>query len=116
MTSSPRAEQVRTARRGERVGLSSALFPLVLALAACRAPAEVRIVTSANAYAYYHARYEEKCVEAVGPATCDAQFALLERWKGRLAEAETALKRGGRLPLQLGELQKTEKEARRWGR
>lgn len=75
------------------------------------------MVTSANAFAFYEARYQEGCVDVVGPGTCDAEFASLNRWRRRLAEAETALgnvKKGGKLPLQLAELKRAERETRTW--
>lgn len=89
-----------------------ALF-LALAMAGCSAPAEKKVLTSANAYAFYEARYSDVCVAVTGPASCDAQFAVLKTWRTRLDEAQVAIKRGGELPLQLGELKRVEKEAKK---
>ena len=82
----------------------------------CAATPEVKILTSANAFAYYEARYSEACVAITGPATCAQRHAGLVAWRARLDEAETALRRGGKLPLQLAELKTQEKEARKWAR
>ena len=82
----------------------------------CGTSPEVKILTSANAYAYHEARYSDACVVVAGPATCDQRHAVLLAWRARLDEAEAALKRGGKLPLQLAELKKQEKEASKWAR
>jgi hypothetical protein len=102
---------------GRRVPLSRALPVFLLAGTwGCAAAPEVKILTSANAFAYYEARYSEACVASVGPTTCDKRHAVLIAWRARLDEAEAALKRGGKLPLQLAELRKQQKEARKWAR
>ena len=102
---------------GRRMLLSRALPAFLLAGACgCGTAPEVKILTSANAFAYYEARYSEACVAVTGPATCDQRHAGLVAWRARLDEAEIALKRGGKLPLQLAELKKQEKEARKWAR
>ena len=102
---------------GRRVPLSRALPVLLLAGTwGCAAAPEVKILTSANAFAYYEARYSESCVAVAGPATCEQRHAGLVAWRARLDEAETALRRGGKLPLQLAELKTQEKEARKWAR
>ena len=96
---------------------SRALPVLLLAMAwGCGTSPEVKILTSANAYAYHEARYSEACVATKGPSSCDARHAVLVAWRGRLDEAEAALRRGGQLPLQLAELKAKEKEARTWAR
>ena len=100
-----------------RASLSAALVVFLLAGACgCGTAPEVKILTSANAFAYYEARYSEACVAVTGPATCDQRHAGLVAWRARLDEAEIALKRGGKLPLQLAELKTQEKEARKWAR
>ena len=102
---------------GRRVPLSRALPVFLLAGAwGCGTSPEVKILTSANAYAYHEARYSDACVVVAGPATCDQRHAVLLAWRARLDEAEAALKRGGKLPLQLAELKTQEKEARKWAR
>ena len=89
---------------------------LLAAAIGCGSSPQVKILTSANAYAYHEARYSEECVVNVGTATCDKRHAVLIAWRARLDEAEAALKRGGKLPLQLAELKKQQKEARKWAR
>ena len=104
---------------GRRVLLSRALPVFFVSLAGgfgCGSAPEVKILTSANAYAYHEARYSEACVAVKGPETCDQRHAVLLAWRARLDEAEAALKRGGKLPLQLAELKKQEKEASKWAR
>lgn len=102
---------------GRRALLTRALPVFLLAGAwGCAAAPEVKILTSANAFAYYEARYAESCVAITGPATCAQRHAGLVAWRARLDEAETALRRGGKLPLQLAELKTQEKEARKWAR
>ena len=102
---------------GRRVPLSRALPVFLLAGGfGCGSASEVKILTSANAYAYHEARYSEACVAVKGPETCDQRHAVLLAWRARLDEAEAALKRGGKLPLQLAELKKQEKEASKWAR
>lgn len=102
---------------GRRAPLSRALPVFVVAGACgCGTSPEVKILTSANAYAYHEARYSDACVVVAGPATCGQRHAVLLAWRARLDEAEAALKRGGKLPLQLAELKTQEKEARKWAR
>ena len=102
---------------GRRVLLSRALPVFLIAGGfGCGSDPGVKILTSANAYAYYEARYSEACVAVTGPATCDQRHAGLVAWRARLDEAEIALKRGGKLPLQLAELKTQEKEASKWAR
>lgn len=79
-------------------------------------PPESRVATSINALAFYEARYQEACVVVVGPAACDTEDRLLMAWRGRLDDALVALertKKGGKLPLQLRELKRIEKETRK---
>lgn len=87
------------------------LFPLAIALllSGCSRPAE-KVLTSANAWAWANARYEERCVLVPGDG-CDQTHAALAAWRTRLDEAEDALERGGRLPRQLHELATAEKRA-----
>ena len=100
-----------------RVSLSAALAVFLLAGGfGCGSAPEVKILTSANAYAYHEARYSEACVAVKGPETCDQRHAVLLAWRARLDEAEAALKRGGKLPLQLAELKKQEKKTSKWAR
>lgn len=67
------------------------------------------ILTNANGYAFYETRYAEACVEVVGPPTCKAQQTWLKAWKKHLGEANDALKRGGRAPLQLKQIKRDAK-------
>jgi hypothetical protein len=87
------------------------LFVLFTALLAvgCSSPA-TKVLTSANAWAWANARYEERCVLVPG-AGCEGTHAALAGWRTRLDEAEQALERGGSLPLQLKELAGAEKRA-----
>ena len=83
-------------------------------LAGCTSPAR-QILTSANGYHYYHARYQEACPSRSAPADlCSSWYAGLSRWHKRLNEANDALQRGGKLPLQLRAVKKSEKEAKKW--
>ena len=83
-------------------------------LAGCASPAR-QILTSANGYHYYYARYQEACPPRTAPAAlCPSWSAGLSIWHKRLTEANDALQRGGKLPLQLGALKRVEKEAKKW--
>ena len=88
-------------------------------LVGCTSPAK-QILTSVNNYHYYHARYQEACSSSrmsssQAPADlCPSWYAGLSTWHKRLTEANDALQRGGKLPLQLADLKKSEKEAKRW--
>ena len=83
-------------------------------MAGCASPAK-QILTSANGYHYYHARYQEACPSRSAPADlCSSWYAGLSRWHKRLNEANDALQRGGKLPLQLRAVKKSEKEAKKW--
>ena len=86
----------------------------MLAMAGCASPAK-QILTSANGYHYYYARYQEACPPRTAPAAlCPSWSAGLSIWHKRLTEANDALQRGGKLPLQLGALKRVEKEAKKW--
>jgi len=69
------------------------------------------ILTSANSYRWHHARHAEVCPAA---PDCAERGKLLNRWYIYLAEAETAISKGGGMPLQIKSLKKIEKEARKW--
>ena len=86
----------------------------MLAMAGCASPAK-QILTSANNYHWYFARHQEACPPRAVPADlCPSWSAGLSQWHKRLTEANDALQRGGKLPLQLGALKKSEKEAKKW--
>ena len=86
----------------------------MLAMAGCASPAK-QILTSANNYHWYFARHQEACPPRAVPADlCPSWYAGLSQWHKRLTEANDALQRGGKLPLQLADLKKSEKEAKRW--
>lgn len=70
-----------------------------------------QILTSANAYHYHHSRYSEQCVgdHATGAPNCAERFHALQDWRKYLEEAEEAVERGGKLPLQLHALEAVEK-------
>lgn len=91
------------------------LLPLVAAflLVGCASPAS-RILTSANGYHYWSARWAERCPSPT-EALCN-EAPVLTRWHTALTEANAALQRGGKLPLQLEALKSVEKETKRWTR
>lgn len=76
----------------------------------CSSP-EIKIMSSANAYYYYYSRYSEQCVGdyAIGAPNCAERFHALQDWRKYLEEAEEAVGRGGKLPLQLQALKDVEK-------
>ena len=80
-------------------------------LVGCASPAR-QILTSANAYHWHHARYGEACQTT--SEACQTRASVLTRWHTALGEANAALQRGGKLPLQLGALKRVEKEAKKW--
>ena len=83
-------------------------------LVGCTSPAK-QILTSVNNYHWYFARHQEACPPRAVPADlCPSWSAGLSQWHKRLTEANDALQRGGKLPLQLGALKKSEKEAKKW--
>jgi len=77
----------------------------------CASPAS-RVLTSINSYHWHHARYGEACQTASEP--CQTRAAVLTRWHTALGEANDALQRGGKLPLQLDALKRVEKESKPW--
>lgn len=93
------------------------LFRLTAVLAAvlavgCGTSQPDRVMASVNAFHYYNARYEERCVPS-GPKGCAATNAALKAWRKGLDEAGAALKRGGEIPLQVAHVKKLEKETRK---
>jgi hypothetical protein len=69
-------------------------------------------MTSANCYTYWHARHAERCPSPT-EALCK-ETSVLTRWHTALGEANAALQRGGKLPLQLAALKRVEKESKKW--
>lgn len=67
---------------------------------------------SVNAFHFYNARYEERCVPT-GPVGCAATNAALKVWRKGLEEAKDGLTRGGAIPLQVAHVKKLQKEAKR---
>lgn len=91
-----------------------ALLLSVVLLTGCGATGGKKVVNSVNDFYYYNARYEERCVNVVGPkAECAATAVALEAWKSGLKEADEASKRGGNFPLQIKHLSKLEKETKK---
>ena len=87
----------------------------VLALAGCSSSEKVTVASSVNAFHFVNSRYEERCVEIVGPVKeCRATNAALLQWKKALKESDEAVQRGGKLPLQIKYVKKLEKEATKW--
>ncbi len=89
------------------------LLLLPLAAFSCASPAS-KILTSANGYHWHSARYEETCRSQPVPQDCPSRADVLRRWYTALDEANAALQRGGKLPLQLDALKSVEKEAKGW--
>lgn len=81
-----------------------------MSLTGCQSTAKT-ILTSGNNYRWHHARHAEACPAA---PDCAERGALLNRWWAYLGEAETAVSKGGGMPLQIKSLKKVEKEARKW--
>lgn len=100
--------------RSQRLGLLSlgALAILLVGIVGCRTAEPDKIMASVNAFHFYNARYEERCVPT-GPKGCASMNAALKKWRAGLDEAGAALKRGGAIPLQVGYVQTLEKEARK---
>ena len=96
-----------------RVRRAALLLPLLATFSGCAGPAQT-ILTSANGYHWHRSRYSETC--AVVTDECRERAAVLARWYTALGEANDALQRGGKLPLQLESLKKVEKEAKQWTR
>lgn len=84
---------------------------LVVALLAvgCASSQEDKVLASANAFHYYVARYDERCVPE-GPVGCAATNVALKTWKAAMSEAKDGLNRGGAIPLQVARVKKLEKE------
>mgnify|MGYP006870532208 CR=1 FL=1 len=96
---------------GQRVGLLSlGALALLLGAAGCRTSEPDKVMASVNAFHFYNARYEERCVPQ-GPVGCASMNAALKKWRGGLDEAGDALKRGGAMPLQVAHVQTLQKEA-----
>lgn len=77
----------------------------------CASPAE-RVLTSVNAYHYWLGEYETTCA-GKGTEACRAWETDLRSHKARLEAAEAAIKRGGKLPLQLKAMRAAERQAGR---
>ena len=67
-------------------------------------------MASVNAFHFYNARYEERCVPT-GPKGCAAMNGALKTWRKGLDEAGEGLKRGGAIPLQVAHVTRLQKEA-----
>lgn len=89
-----------------------ALLLCVMGMAGCASPAG-KILTSANGYHFHSARYVESCPVPTA-SDCQARADVLRRWYTALGEANAALQRGGKLPLQLQALKTVEKESKQW--
>lgn len=101
-------------KRKDALPLSAmALLLCAVGMAGCASPART-ILTSANGYHYWHARYSERCPSPT-EALCK-ETSVLTRWHTALGEANDALQRGGKLPLQLEALAKVEKGTKKWQR
>ena len=87
-----------------------ALVLSAMLMAGCASPAK-QVLTSANNYRWHHARHAEACPAA---PDCAERGRLLNRWWKYLDEAETAITKGGDMPLQIKSLKSVEKEARKW--
>ena len=91
------------------------VIAVALAIAGCSSSEPVKVASSVNAFHFINARYEEKCVAVVGPVKeCRATNAALLQWKKALGESDEAVRRGGKLPLQIKYVKKLEKEAAKW--
>ena len=108
------------AKPGSRVRLGVIVLAVasVMLLAAafgCASPAR-RVLTSVNAYHNWLGEYEARCgasAPAPAPADCSSWYSDLRAHKARLEAAEAAIKRGGKLPLQLRAMKSAEKAAGR---
>lgn len=89
--------------------MRSGLLVLVLLAAGCSTSQPDKVMASVNAFHYYNARYEERCVPT-GPTGCAATKNALRAWRKGLDEAGAALTRGGAIPLQVAHVQKLQKE------
>lgn len=67
-----------------------------------------KVITSANSWAFYAERRKENC--AISTPVCDCRYSVLSRWEKLLKEADKAVSRGGKYPLQLDALRSVEKE------
>lgn len=67
-------------------------------------PTSAKLAAAANDYWYWSERYTEKCGAKPAPATCDGAYVTLMRTRADLEKANDALKRGGKLPLQMSRL------------
>lgn len=99
-------------KRGISLNRAVKVGVLCFALTGCASNAKT-ILTSGNNYRWHHARQAEVCPGAPG---CAERAALLDRWWKYLGEAETAISKGGDMPLQIKSLKKVEKEVRKWER
>lgn len=77
----------------------------------CVSPAD-RVLASVNAYHFWVGEYEATCA-GKGTEACRKWEADLRAHKARLEAAEAAIRRGGKLPLQLKAMKTAEKAAGR---
>lgn len=101
----------RAVQLSRRAGVAGTAIFLLLA-AGCRTAQEDRVMGSVNAYHYYNARYDERCVPT-GPVGCAATNAALKAWRKGLDEAKAALVRGGAIPLQVAHVDRLQKETKK---
>lgn len=90
---------------------SGLLCVAVILLSGCASPA-TRVLTSVNGYHYWINRHAERCPSET-ESICK-ETSVLTRWHTALGEADAALQRGGKLPLQLDALKRVEKESKQW--
>lgn len=64
------------------------------------------VLASVNVWEYWNARQAEDC--RISTPVCDCRWEALQAWRKRLDEAGAAVKRGGKMPLQLAALKGAE--------
>ena len=96
----PLSRKVLSPRRSRVVLLSL----LGAAIFTSCSPTANKCLTSANAWAFHYARYQEACVPQ-GSVECACRYEALDRWRRALDEANAAMSRGGKMPLQLQALE-----------
>lgn len=88
------------------------IFIIILSLVGCSTAPPTQVLTSINSYYYYTDRFTEKC-PSYDSTVCpelSLQKDILAAWYKRIKEANSAINRGGDLPLQLKALKDVEKK------
>jgi hypothetical protein len=107
------AERAGVMRAVATAGGVSVLFALLFSLAGCQSTPG-KVLTSVNTFHYVRTVYGGKCVtvpNAVAPPGCKEAYAAMAAQQQWIFESNDAVKRGGRLPLQLKALDIAEKNA-----